>query len=154
MPRANTSPASALPGSESEQRLKPRQPSLTPYPPLCHGGWRQVLAPATLARPSSTRGCRLRPTMRVSHPRAAPCPRAIVDGLRDSVSEFSEAVEGATPKDVMDLVLITQYFDTLKDIGASSRANSIFIPTGPSHVGDLKREFRQGMMEGMAATRQ
>jgi len=77
--------------------------------------------------------------------------KAIVDGLRDSVSEFSEAVEGATPKDVMDLVLITQYFDTLKDIGASSRANSVFIPTGPSHVGDLKREFRQGMMEGMAA---
>lgn len=75
--------------------------------------------------------------------------KAIVDGLRDSVSEFSESVEGATPKDVMDLVLITQYFDTLKEIGASSRSSSIFIPTGPSHVGDLKTQFRQGMMEGM-----
>lgn len=79
--------------------------------------------------------------------------KAIVDGLRDSVSEFSEAVEGATPKDVMDLVLITQYFDTLKDIGAASKSSSIFVPTGPAAVGDLKTQFRQGMMEGMAAGR-
>jgi len=76
--------------------------------------------------------------------------KAIVDGLRDSVSEFSESVEGATPKDVMDLVLITQYFDTLKDIGATSKSSSIFVPTGPSEVASLKAQFRQGVMEGMA----
>lgn len=40
--------------------------------------------------------------------------KAIVDGLRGSVEEFSETVEGATPKDVMDLILLTQYFDMLK----------------------------------------
>ncbi len=34
--------------------------------------------------------------------------KAIVDGLRGSVEEFSETVEGATPKDVMDLILLTQ----------------------------------------------
>ena len=39
--------------------------------------------------------------------------KAIVDGLRGSVEIFSHEVEGATPKDVMDLILLTQYFGEL-----------------------------------------
>ena len=35
--------------------------------------------------------------------------KAIVEGLRDSVMHFSESVEGTNAKDVMDLVLVTQY---------------------------------------------
>ena len=35
--------------------------------------------------------------------------KAIVDGLQSSVSEFSNQVEGATPKDVMSVLLLTQY---------------------------------------------
>ncbi|XP_074274540.1 hypersensitive-induced response protein 1-like [Silene latifolia] len=43
--------------------------------------------------------------------------QAIVDGLRDSVLNFSDHVPGTTSKDVMDMVLVTQYFDTTsKDI--------------------------------------
>eukprot|EP01089_Gocevia_fonbrunei_P020242 TRINITY_DN747_c0_g1_i2.p1 TRINITY_DN747_c0_g1~~TRINITY_DN747_c0_g1_i2.p1 ORF type:complete len:260 (+),score=68.51 TRINITY_DN747_c0_g1_i2:123-902(+) len=52
---------------------------------------------------------------------------AIVDGLRDSVVNFSKGVEGSSAKDVMDLVLITQYFDTLKEIGAKSGSNLSLI---------------------------
>ena len=37
--------------------------------------------------------------------------KAIVDGLRDSISQFSGNVKGSTPKDVIDLLLLTQYFD-------------------------------------------
>lgn len=40
--------------------------------------------------------------------------QAIVDGLRGSVLSFSENVPGTLPKDVMDMVLVTQYFDTMK----------------------------------------
>ena len=36
--------------------------------------------------------------------------------LKDSVEDFSKAVQGSTPQDVMQLVLMTQYFDTLKEI--------------------------------------
>lgn len=39
--------------------------------------------------------------------------RAIVDGLRDSIAEFKDGVSGATIKDVMDLLILTQYFDVL-----------------------------------------
>ena len=40
--------------------------------------------------------------------------KAIVEGLRESVDEFQRSVPGATAQDVMNLVLMTQYFDTLK----------------------------------------
>eukprot|EP00005_Dracoamoeba_jomungandri_P006319 CAMPEP_0174261714 /NCGR_PEP_ID=MMETSP0439-20130205/11916_1 /TAXON_ID=0 /ORGANISM="Stereomyxa ramosa, Strain Chinc5" /LENGTH=270 /DNA_ID=CAMNT_0015346251 /DNA_START=63 /DNA_END=875 /DNA_ORIENTATION=- len=53
---------------------------------------------------------------------------AIVEGLRDSVLGFSDNVEGANTKDVMDLVLATQYFDTIKELGSASRARTIFVP--------------------------
>jgi len=54
--------------------------------------------------------------------------KAIVDGLRESVVAFSDSVPGATAKDVMDLVLITQYFDTLKEIGSHGKSSTVFIP--------------------------
>src|SRR5438309_1612204 len=47
--------------------------------------------------------------------------QAIIDGLRSSIEHFRESVPGATAEDVMALVLLTQYFDTLKDIGTKSR---------------------------------
>jgi len=37
----------------------------------------------------------------------------------------------------MNLVLMTQYFDTLKEIGASSRTNAILIPHSPGHLASL-----------------
>ncbi len=40
--------------------------------------------------------------------------QAIVDGLRESVLAFSSHVDGTSPKDVLDMVLLTQYFDTMK----------------------------------------
>jgi regulator of protease activity HflC (stomatin/prohibitin superfamily) len=39
---------------------------------------------------------------------------AIVAGLRDSVDEFQRSVPGTTAKDVMNLVLMTQYLEMLK----------------------------------------
>ncbi|KAF4656926.1 HIR complex subunit [Perkinsus olseni] len=63
--------------------------------------------------------------------------RAIVDGLRGSVSEFSSRVEGVGAKDVLELVLITQYFDTLKDVGTSSEASTLFLPHNPGSLAEL-----------------
>uniref|UniRef100_A0A2P2MN26 Hypersensitive-induced response protein 1 n=1 Tax=Rhizophora mucronata TaxID=61149 RepID=A0A2P2MN26_RHIMU len=73
--------------------------------------------------------------------------QAIVDGLRDSVLAFSENVPGTTSKDVMDMVLVTQYFDTMKDIGASSKSNSVFIPHGPGAVRDIAAQIRDGLLQ-------
>lgn len=73
--------------------------------------------------------------------------QAIVDGLRDSVLAFSENVPGTTAKDIMDMVLVTQYFDTMKEIGASSKSSSVFIPHGPGAVKDVASQIRDGLLQ-------
>jgi len=73
--------------------------------------------------------------------------QAIVDGLRDSVLAFSENVPGTTAKDIMDMVLVTQYFDTMKEIGASSKSSSVFIPHGPGVVKDVAAQIRDGLLQ-------
>jgi regulator of protease activity HflC (stomatin/prohibitin superfamily) len=78
--------------------------------------------------------------------------KAIVEGLRTSVEEFRQGVPGATPHDVMNLVLMTQYFDTIKDVGAASRTNTILIPHSPGGMGDLMAQLRNTMMTAAAAT--
>ncbi|XP_020108434.1 hypersensitive-induced response protein 1-like [Ananas comosus] len=73
--------------------------------------------------------------------------QAIVDGLRNSVLAFSENVPGTSAKDVMDMVLVTQYFDTMKEIGAASKATSVFIPHGPGAVRDVAAQIRDGLLQ-------
>merc|ERR1711998_199194 len=57
----------------------------------------------------------------------------IVDGLRDAVKEFGDELD-VDSKEVMNIVLMTQYFDTLKEIGSGSRTSTIFVPTAPGAV--------------------
>ncbi|MGN6110513.1 MAG: SPFH domain-containing protein [Kofleriaceae bacterium] len=73
--------------------------------------------------------------------------QAIVAGLRDSVDEFRRSVPGTTARDVMNLVLMTQYFDMLKEIGASSKSNAILIPHSPGNLATLTEQIRNAMIE-------
>lgn len=72
--------------------------------------------------------------------------RAIVDGLRESVDEFQKSIPGASPQDVMNVVLMTQYFDMLKELGATSQNNTILVPHSPSTVSDLAGQIRDSMI--------
>ena len=71
--------------------------------------------------------------------------QAIIEGLRISVESFREAVPGSTPEDVMALVLMTQYFDTLKEIGARSGSNTIFMPNQPGAANDFLNQIVAGL---------
>lgn len=77
--------------------------------------------------------------------------QAIVEGLRESVDEFQRTVPGTSPQDVMNLILMTQYFDMLKDIGQSSKANTILLPHSPGHVGDISSQLRDAIITGNEA---
>ncbi|XP_058181710.1 hypersensitive-induced response protein 4-like [Rhododendron vialii] len=77
--------------------------------------------------------------------------QAITDGLGENILNFSHKVEGASAKDVMDLIMITQYFDTIKDLGNSSKNTTVFIPHGPGHVRDISNQIRNGLMEAASA---
>ncbi|KAI5444797.1 variant 2, Hypersensitive-induced response protein 4 [Lathyrus oleraceus] len=77
--------------------------------------------------------------------------QAITDGLRENILQFSTKVEGTSAKEVMDLIMITQYFDTIRDLGNSSKNTTVFIPHGPGHVRDISNQIRNGMMEASCA---
>ena len=53
--------------------------------------------------------------------------KAIIEGLQVSIEQFQKVVDGASSRDVMQLVLVTQYFDTLKSIGESDKTNTLFL---------------------------
>ncbi len=72
--------------------------------------------------------------------------RAIVEGLQASIEQFQKAVEGASARDVMQLVLVTQYFDTLKSIGESDKTNTLFLPHSPGAVKDVSDQILQSML--------
>jgi len=74
--------------------------------------------------------------------------KAIVQGLQASVSSFSEEVGGATPKDVMDILLLSQYFDTLSVVGA----NSLILEHDPATVANLQQQVGASFMTGSAKT--
>jgi regulator of protease activity HflC (stomatin/prohibitin superfamily) len=73
--------------------------------------------------------------------------QAITDGMRENILSFSDKVEGTSAKEIMDLIMITQYFDTIKDLGNNSKNTTVFIPHGPGHVRDISDQIRNGMME-------
>jgi regulator of protease activity HflC (stomatin/prohibitin superfamily) len=77
--------------------------------------------------------------------------KAIISGLRESVEAFKESVEGASAKDVMALVLMTQYFDTLKEIGAQARSNTILMPHSPGAMPDFFEQIQNAIMIGSRA---
>jgi regulator of protease activity HflC (stomatin/prohibitin superfamily) len=74
---------------------------------------------------------------------------AIVDGLKRSVTSGTD--EQLSSDKVSELLLITQYFETLKEIGANSKSNSVFIPHSPADgVKDISAQIRNGIMQGGA----
>ncbi len=44
--------------------------------------------------------------------------QAIINGLRDSIKNFSNDVDDVNSKDVIEMMMITQYFDMLRDVGS------------------------------------
>jgi len=73
--------------------------------------------------------------------------KAIVDGLRASVVDFSGETSAST-KDVMDLLLLTQYFDMIRDVGSASHCRTTFVPTS-KNLGD---SMRTSLLQADAAT--
>jgi len=72
--------------------------------------------------------------------------KAIIEGLQNSVEQFQKAVEGATSKEVMQLVLVTQYFDTLKSIGENDKTTTLFLAHSPGAVKDVSEQILESML--------
>ncbi len=77
--------------------------------------------------------------------------RAIINGYEDSVQRFQQGFPGSSAREVMDLVALTQYFDTLQVLGADSRAKVIFLPSNPGTIGNYMNEIRTAFASSLEA---
>mmetsp|Transcript_43558 Transcript_43558/g.59491 ORF Transcript_43558/g.59491 Transcript_43558/m.59491 type:complete len:140 (-) Transcript_43558:122-541(-) len=67
---------------------------------------------------------------------------AITDGFKNSVSAMSET--GIDAHDAIHMMLVTQYLDTLKDLGQSNA--TIMVPHGPGAMKDIESQVRDGFV--------
>ncbi|QOL19518.1 SPFH domain-containing protein [Candidatus Bodocaedibacter vickermanii] len=77
--------------------------------------------------------------------------RAIMEGLKESLGEFQRQIGDSSPRDAMTLIMMSQYFDTLKDLGLHSNQNTILIPHSPSSMNDLFDQMRNAIITGNQA---
>jgi regulator of protease activity HflC (stomatin/prohibitin superfamily) len=71
--------------------------------------------------------------------------RAIIEGLRSSIEDFQKTLGDASAKEVMQLVLVTQYFDTLKSIGENDKTNTLFLSHSPGAVQNISEQIIQSL---------
>eukprot|EP00927_Polykrikos_kofoidii_P069662 TRINITY_DN65222_c0_g1_i1.p1 TRINITY_DN65222_c0_g1~~TRINITY_DN65222_c0_g1_i1.p1 ORF type:complete len:347 (-),score=64.17 TRINITY_DN65222_c0_g1_i1:54-1007(-) len=70
---------------------------------------------------------------------------AIVDGLRESIQDGSD--EDLSSDRISELLLIVQYFETLKEIGMNSKSNSVFVPHSPTDgLSDIAKQIKAGVL--------
>ena len=72
----------------------------------------------------------------------------IVRGFKESVEDFQKSLKSITHEEVMQFVLLTQYFDTLNNIGANGKNSSILIPHSPSAMADFQQQIVNGTLVG------
>ncbi len=72
--------------------------------------------------------------------------RAIIEGLQNSIGEFQKVVSGTSASEVMQLVLVTQYFDTLRAIGELNKTNTLFLSHSPAAVKDVSQQILESVL--------
>ena len=79
--------------------------------------------------------------------------KAIIDGLSHSLDGFQKTVGSASAQDVMNLILMIQYFDTLKEIGAHNKSSTILLPHSPAGFKDIVTQLQESIISGNLASR-
>jgi regulator of protease activity HflC (stomatin/prohibitin superfamily) len=77
--------------------------------------------------------------------------KAIVKGYKESIQDFVKGIPVSTAREVMDMVVVTQYFDTLERLGGDARSKVVFLPSTPGAVGDFMNQIRVAFASGMEA---
>jgi regulator of protease activity HflC (stomatin/prohibitin superfamily) len=72
--------------------------------------------------------------------------KAIIEGLRGSIEQFRSAVADVTTAEVMQMVMVTQYFDTIKSIGELDKTNTLFLSHSPAAVRDISDQIMQSVL--------
>ncbi len=68
--------------------------------------------------------------------------REIINGLQHSVEDFQKSIPGSSANDVMNLILVTQYLDAIKELGHGSKTNTILLPHSPGYLNTVLEQLR------------
>lgn len=67
--------------------------------------------------------------------------KAIVDGLADSIQELKDANVSLTEEQIMSILLTNQYLDTLNNFASKEGNNTLFLPSNPNGVDDIRTQI-------------
>ena len=67
--------------------------------------------------------------------------KAIVDGLADSIKELKGANVDLTEEQIMSILLTNQYLDTLNNFADKEGNNTIFLPSNPDGVENIRTQI-------------
>ena len=72
---------------------------------------------------------------------------AIIEGFKSSIGDLKE-VTGSDVKtqDVMNMVMMVQYFDALRDIGTTGQNNAVLIPYGAGGANEILQQMTQALV--------
>lgn len=79
--------------------------------------------------------------------------QAIMSGLRDSVNAFGQEVAEINPKQVLDLMIVTQYFDMMSTVGSNSKSNAVFFNHSPASLTELSASVNRGFLSAIPMNR-
>jgi len=66
--------------------------------------------------------------------------------MKQSVEDLKSAYPSIDEASIINMLMMTQYFETLQALSKSGGTNTIFVPGTPAGIGS----FRQEIMEGLA----
>ena len=85
-------------------------------------------------------------TVRVSPLSAVRSPTA-------SRSSTSVCAKSASPHSAEQLLMMTQYFDTMQDVARGGRSNVLFMPSNPGGMGEMMDQIRNSLYSNQANER-
>lgn len=68
----------------------------------------------------------------------------IIRGFKESVEDFQKSLNTIDAQEIMQFVLMTQYFDTLNSIGSSAKSNTLMVPHSPAAMNDFYQQIIEG----------
>lgn len=78
---------------------------------------------------------------------------AIVDGLAKSVEDFKDKFKGIDSTEILKFVVMTNYFDTMKEVAGKSNTNTIFMNHSPGSVDEVYQRLTSALIAGGVAGR-
>ncbi|AVP87432.1 membrane protease subunit, stomatin/prohibitin [Candidatus Phycorickettsia trachydisci] len=69
--------------------------------------------------------------------------KAIIDGLGRSVEELQKNTPELRSEKIMQMIMLIQYFDMMRDIGGNSKSNAVFLSHLPGNISELAKQLQE-----------